>query len=1366
MAKDPEILAHQEWLGYVQPVGLVLSIPALVSAHAYINRNFAPDHRRFLETLPVDKDGEPIPEIRDFSAVAQSFFGWTAHDLYGSSGAPALPPSLEVALPEYNETLRPTYALRDFEPPDTTHEFLMLIREYPPGTDFDSVITTDTHHWQASPQAKFERLLRQTGTSIGLLVNGRQIRLVYAPEKELSGHITFNIGDMITVAGRPICGAMLMLFCSERLYTGAPEERLPAILANSRKYQNVVSTQLAEQVLEALYELLRGFQAADDQALGELLRSVLARDPDHVYHGLLTVLLRLVFLLFAEDRGLLSTNPLYTNYYSVTGLYERLREDNGRYADLMDQRFGGWAQLLALFRLIYSGGSHAGMKIPPREGYLFDPDRYLFLEGRQDKKENPVIPRVSDGVIFRVLSKLLLLDGERLSYRTLAVEQIGSVYQAIMGFSLQVATGRSIAIKPAKRHGAPVTINLENLLTSAPDKRLKRFTDETDQKLTGQAADALKLATTVEELLAALDRKIASSVTPMPVPKCAMVFQPSDERRKSGSHYTPSGLTGPIVEAALQPVLKQLGQIPTPAQILNLKVCDLAMGSAAFLVEACRQLGDALVKAWHAHNEVPAIPPDEDETLYAQRLIAQRCLYGLDKNPMAADLAKLSLWLATLAKDHPFTFLDHSLRHGDALVGLTRQQIASFNWALGAQQSFLEEKIRNLVEFVSRQRREILDARENTPYAQLEQELAVADDRLSLARMIGDAAIAAFFSAEKPTQREENRKRLLAAVEADLKKQGFISLDGEIDSAVQALRRAPKGITPFHWELEFPEVFTTDEKGNVTGGFDAIVGNPPFAGKNTLIDAHADGYLPWLQMIHPASHGNSDLVAHFFRRAFNLLRADGCFGLIATNTIGQGDTRSSGLGWLCKHGGTIYRARKRLKWPGEAAVVVSVVHLFKGGMGGPFSLDSRQVPIITAYLFHAGGHEDPGPLDANKDKSFIGSYVLGMGFTFDDTDKKRVATPLEEMDRLIAKDPRNRERIFPYIGGEEVNESPTHASHRYVINFGDFPLCRDDLGAAWTNADDDQRDEWLRNGIVPLDYTDPVAADWPDLLDIIQRKVKPDRLTDNRENYRRFWWRFAERRPGLSDALRHVELAIVLSRVGNAFAFAFLDADTVSSERLVVFAYQSHSAFCTLQSRVHEIWARFFGSTLKDDLMYAPEDCFQTFPFPPDFESNADLEATGRAYYEYRATIMQQYKKGLTATYREFHNPDAEWPEIVRLRELHDAVDRAVLDAYGWTDMEPKCQFMPEFDNEDKDDNGRQPKKKFRYRWPDDFRDEVLAQLLKLNRQRASEEGELLAEAAEVVAMASENRGKRKRAANHSAPSSAAPLFASEKGDD
>ena len=1329
MAKDPAILAHQEWLGYVQPSGLVVSIPALIEARAYVNRNISPDHQRFLSALPTDRDGEPVPEIANFPEFARSVFGWAPEDLYGAPGASALPETLEAPLPAYGETLRPTYALHDFQPADPTREWILLIEVLPAGTDLDSVAVMEARRWQASPQARFERLLRETGIGIGLLVNGRQIRLVYAPRIETSGYITFNLPDMVKVAGRPIFAALHELLYSDRMF-GDPKERLPAILENSRKYQNVVSTQLAGQVLEALYELLRGFQAADDQLHGELLRDILARDPNLVYAGLLTTLLRLVFLLYAEDRGLLSTDSVYANYYSVTGLYERLRADAGRYPDTMYQRYGAWAQLLALFRLVYEGGSHGGMRIPPREGYLFEPDRYLFLEGRRQRSEESSIPRVSDGVLYHVLSKLMVLDGERLSYRTLAVEQIGSVYETIMGFDLHVAAGRSIAIKPAKKHGAPATVNLEGLLAIAPDKRQKWMADNTDQKLTGAVADALKAAQNIDDLLAALERRIARAVTPNVVPKDAMIFQPSGERRRSGSHYTPSALTRPIVEAALKPVLRQLGDRPTPEQILGLKVCDPAMGSGAFLVEACRQLGDALAQAWHNYDAVPVLPPDEDEVLHAQRQVAQRCLYGVDKNPLAADLAKLSLWLATLAKDHPFTFLDHSLRAGDSLAGLTRRQIAAFNWLPTGQQSFLEDEIRKRIDRVSEFRQRIMAARDDVPYAQLRQHLDRAEDAMLLLRLAGDAVIAAFFSADKPKPREEARKQLRQQMESALKNLGKFELAEPLENAVAELRRGAKGVTPFHWEMEFPEVFTVDTKGNVTGGFDAIVGNPPFAGKNTLIDAHADGYLDWLKALHEHSHGNSDLVAHFFRRAFTLLRTYGRFGLIATNTIGQGDTRSTGLRWICTHGGTIYQARKRLKWPGQAAVVVSVVHVAKGELVGPYLLDNREVQIITAYLFHAGGHEEPERLKANEDKSFQGSIVLGMGFTFDDTDTKGVATPLTEMQRLIARDSRNAERIFPYIGGEEVNDSPTHAYHRYVINFEGFPLRRDNVSPSWQGADDSQRKEWLRSGIVPMDYPDPVAADWPDLLNIVERKVKPDRLTDNRENYRRYWWQFAERRPGLTVALRSLDHVIVISRVTHQLGFAVLPANMVHGESLVVVTSASQTLQGILQSRVHEIWARFFASSLEDRLRYGPSDCFETFPFPLAFECNTALGRASCSYFELRASLMQRENIGLTTLYNWFHDPECECGDILRLRELHHAMDRATFDAYGWTGVHSQCTFFPEFNEEEDDsDNGRSRRKRYRYRWPDETCDDVLARLLELNRQRALEEGQLPTEA-------------------------------------
>ena len=427
------------------------------------------------------------------------------------------------------------------------------------------------------------------------------------------------------------------------------------------------------------------------------------------------------------------------------------------------------------------------------------------------------------------------------------------------------------------------------------------------------------------------------------------------------------------------------------------------------------------------------IPADESEIVYARRLVAQRRLYGVDRNPVAVDLAKLSLWLITLAKDHPLTFLDHALRYGDSLVGLSRAQIEGFHWKGDAPQfqaGFEVMRIREHLAKIAALRERIREAGEEV--SDRERRLWWRDARgeLDAAGVYGDLVLAAFFEKAKAKEREALRVRIADAV-----------VRGETHryrSWLAELQDAEPPLAPFHWEIEFPEVFERDNSG-----FDAVVGNPPFAGKNTVAAANVAGYPDWLKQVHAGSHGNADQVAHFFRRAFDLVRRDGACGLIATNTIAQGDTRSTGLRWICTHGGEIYRARRRVPWPGLAAVVVGVLHVHKGPFTGVRRLDDAVTDRITAFLFHRGGHDDPARLVANAGKSFVGSYVLGMGFTFDDTDRKGVATPLAEMRRLIEENPRNREVIFPYIGGEEVNTSPTHAHHRDVINFRDWPSRRD-----------------------------------------------------------------------------------------------------------------------------------------------------------------------------------------------------------------------------------------------------------------------------------------------------------------------------------
>lgn len=583
-------------------------------------------------------------------------------------------------------------------------------------------------------------------------------------------------------------------------------------------------------------------------------------------------------------------------------------------------------------------------------------------------------------------------------------------------------------------------------------------------------------------------------------------------------------------------------------------------------------------------------------------------------------------------------------------------------------------------------------------------------------RFKGDVCVAAFFGESKRKARDELRKVLRNNLDLAVHDQDVAR---ELRDRVADLRH--EGVEPFHWPVEFPEVF-----GRPNAGFDSMVGNPPFMGKNTLAAGSHPNYLDWLKQIHEGSHGNSDIVAHFFRRAFDLIRDEGTFGLIATNTIGQGDTRTTGLQHLCTHGASIYNADKRYVWPGMAAVIVSVIHVFKGDYDAQRYLDHRPVDDITAFLFHAGGHLDPHQLKANENKAFVGSYVLGMGFTFDDTDTKGVASSLADMERLIDKDHRNAERIFPYIGGSEVNSSPTHSHHRYVINFGEM--------------------------------SEEEARDWPDLMAIVEERVKPERLAQKDATPRKKWWQFSRLRPELINALESKKQVLVIGCGATKYiAFAVLPSDIVFAHVLIVFPMNNlmHN-YSVMQSSVHDLWSRFFSSSMKDDIRYTPSSCFETFPFPPDWEDNALLEEVGQFYYDYRAQLMIENDEGMTTTYNRFHDPEEHDEGIVKLRELHGDMDRAVLAAYGWDDVDATCEFL--LDYEIDEETWGNKKKPYRYRWPDTVHDEVLARLLDLNQQRHEEEE---AEAKKLAA--AEKRAKKKAKADSKSGKSTASKTKSDE---
>ena len=424
-------------------------------------------------------------------------------------------------------------------------------------------------------------------------------------------------------------------------------------------------------------------------------------------------------------------------------------------------------------------------------------------------------------------------------------------------------------------------------------------------------------------------------------------------------------------------------------------------------------------------------------------------------------------------------------------------------------------------------------------------------------------------------------------------------------------------------------------------------------------------------------------------------------GLLATNTISQGETREVGLDALASVGITIPRAVPSTPWPGLAALEVAHIWLRKGNWKGGFVLNEQPAAGITPLLTEPGRISGkPYKLWANVDKSFQGSIVLGMGF---------VLSP-EEAKILKDKNEKNGDCLFPYLNGDDINSRLDQSPSRWVINFFDWPLGRAAEGH-WASANDKQRKEWLRRGMVPADYPEPVAADYPDLLAILEERAKPEREAYEPKNawnisVRTYWWRFGAWRKNLDSVISTQERYLVHPFTGKHNNFAFLQGAVVASHMTVVFATQEWSMYATLQSDIHWQWALEFGNKLETRPQYNNTDCFETFPLPA---SLANLDGIGERYYRSRETLMQARSVGLTKAYNRFHDREELAPEYAELRSLQVEMDHAVANAYGWHDLNLGHEF-------------RATKQGIRFTMSEVARREVLDRLLALNHQRHAEE--------------------------------------------
>ncbi|RBP32793.1 GreA/GreB family transcription elongation factor [Oceanihabitans sediminis] len=801
-------------------------------------------------------------------------------------------------------------------------------------------------------------------------------------------------------------------------------------------------------------------------------------------------------------------------------------------------------------------------------------------------------------------------------------------------------------------------------------------------------------------------------------------FVKGDDRSSSGSHYTPEELVKPLITHSLDYLIAdKLKEQDPEAGLLSLTVCDVACGSGHILLSAARRIGFELAK-YRSKEDQPA----PTEMRKATRDVIRNCIYGVDLNPLAVELCKVALWLEAHDPGQPMNFLDHHIKCGNAIVGLAHFEelekgIASeaFKTLPGDDKDIASSfKKRNDLEVKTKGQLSTYEIAkvdedlkglqkefanfsqlpENTPEQiakkdKLYQELTQGKKWWRL-KQLADLQVAQFFIPKTA----ENKEKLTTHSQymSYLKTETQI-LDRGTATAISQDKRF------FHWFLEFPQIFQN-------GGFDCILGNPPFLGGLRISTNYGDQIYNFIRNYFNPIGGTCDLVAYFFRRNFTIIRDSGFMSLISTNSISQGDTREGGLDQIIIKGGKLNHAIKSIKWPGVANLEVSLISICKFGRDISPVLNGEKVGYISSLLDNNEFNFMPELINANKGKSFVGSTVLGKGFILD---KKKAG-------ELLNEDIRNKEVILPYLIGNDINNEPNQIPTRYIINFYNWEINK--------------------------------AQSYKNPYKIISELVFPERQKVKREARQKYWWRYGDRAVNLYANINKYEFAICVCRVTKHLCFSVFPKNYVYDVGTNTILLNRLSKFSILHSSLHESWARKYGSSLETRLRYTSEDCFETYPFPNE-DNNVDikLEKLGANFLDYRKQLMIKINLGLTKTYNQLHNKELvgsveqlsfkqfqkkygketwnlynhlevkkegniSYEEAVtlifKLRELHKEMDEAVLEAYGWQDIKLRhdfyeVEYLPEND-------------RVRYTMHPEARKEVLKRLLLLNHERYEEE--------------------------------------------
>jgi hypothetical protein len=1142
-----------------------------------------------------------------------------------------------------------------------------------------------------SPHALTQEYLNNTEYVYALVTNGRYLRLLRDATRLVRlSYLEINLEKMMEEELYADFAILFRLLHVTRMPISTDqneESYIEYYHQESLASGSRIREKLSKAVERSIITLANGFiEHPANETLCEEIRNGLMK-PDAYYTYQLRLIYRLLFLIVTEERNLvyqqtapsLMTAPIrggdyfksskdgiedysrlrkiYYDHYSI----ERLRRLAGKFYFVDGRKNDLWEGLITTFRLFENGYFGEKLGIKPLGSGIFSDDAL----GRLNEC------KLNNDALLQVIRNLTFFENDnrqrvRVNYSDLDVEEFGSVYEGLLEY------------KPV-------------------------FQDFNGKR--------------------------------------RFVFAKGDERSKTGSHYTPEELVKPLIKHSLEYIIEEkLKEQDKEKALLSIRVCDVASGSGHILLSAARRIALELARVRTQEDQ-----PSPTAFRIAIRDVIKNCIYGVDKNPLAIELCKVALWLESHNPGEPLGFLDHHIKCGDSIVGLAYieelkngipneafkalpgddKEIASAFMKRNKKERETEGQITLDFEGAVRTKMtDLIDAfnmfnqlPENTTeeilYKEKEYKRLVNSRNWQKLKEIANLLIAQFFIPKTI----ENKDSLVTDANFREYLQGTKGVPGQALAKTLIVSEEMKF---YHWFLEFPEVFAK-------GGFDCVLGNPPFLGRRKLTGLFGDDYLEYLKKEY-FPIGAEDIVTYFFRRIFEILSKRGFLSLISTNTISEGGARESGLDIIVSNGGAINHAVSSMKWPGLAAVYVSLISIFKGSWTKKFYLNNKEVGRISTYLDDSSSIKHPLVLKSNLDLSFKGSEPAGMGFILEPKD----AIALLEMD------PKNNKIIFPYLNGEDLNNSVNQSASRYIINF--------------FNWDEDR------------------ARTYDTCYKIICDSVKPERqrkkldkngnLTNDyqlRYPLPQKWWIYGEKRPKLYNTIRDFEKTIVIARTSKTGAFTMVPTKQVLNANLTIIAFNKYYQYSLLQSTFHISWAWKYSTKLKTDLIYQPSDVFETFPFPKNLspEQEQKLEARGEHYHEHRKQLMSQIQLGLTKTYNLFHYkelciaaPEDELLDektyekqhgkeashlrkhlnktpgtisfneavagIIKLRQLHVEMDQAVLESYGWSDIELKHDF---FEVDYLPENDR-----VRYTIHPDARREVLKRLLELNHKIHEEE--------------------------------------------